>query len=304
MLRLLLIVALLPIFLLCYYIYKKDIHEEPINLLGKIFGLGCLTVIPVFSFEITVGKMFPTDHVYDFMSLFFNTFVSVGIIEEGFKWIVVKKVGYDNNEFDEIYDIIVYSVFSSLGFACVENVLYVFSNGFGTAFMRAITAVPGHTCFAVIMGYFLSKAKVSEMNQNTSLMQKNMIYSILVPTAIHSLYDTILLYIVNAEVESLFGYFCLFLFALFVVCIGIVNRISKIQSNVLINVNQGNIVYQDGNISMNTMQINREALLQAASSQLEQKAIPSAVVPNYCPICGKPAKGSNYCGFCGYKLRE
>ena len=238
MLRLLLAAALLPIFLLCYYIYKKDIHEEPINLLGKIFGLGCLIVIPVLIFEITMGKMFPTDNVYDFMSLFFNTFVSVGIIEEGFKWIVVKKVGYDNNEFDEIYDIIVYSVFSSLGFACVENVLYVFSNGFGTAFMRAITAVPGHTCFAVIMGYFLSKAKVSEMNQNTSLMQKNIIYSILVPTAIHSLYDTILLYIVNAEVESLIGYFCLFLFALFVVCIGIVNRISKIQSNVLINVNQ------------------------------------------------------------------
>ena len=47
MLRLLLAVALLPIFLLCYYIYKKDIHEEPIKLLGKIFGLGCLTVIPV-----------------------------------------------------------------------------------------------------------------------------------------------------------------------------------------------------------------------------------------------------------------
>lgn len=296
--------AVAPIIALCFFIYSKDRNKEPKNLLTSIFILGVISVIPVLICETAFDFFFPMDANKGFIHIFINVFFGVALIEEFFKWIVIKVRAYDSKDFDEIYDIIVYSVFSSLGFACVENVLYVFSNGFGTAFMRAITAVPGHTCFAVIMGYFLSKAKVSEMNQNTSLMQKNMIYSILVPTAIHSLYDTILLYIVNAEVESLFGYFCLFLFALFVVCIGIVNRISKIQSNVLINVNQGNIVYQDGNISMNTMQINREALLQAASSQLEQKAIPSAVVPNYCPICGKPAKGSNYCGFCGYKLRE
>lgn len=300
--QLLLLSALFPIVILCFYIYKKDPHEEPIGLLVKMFGFGSLTVFPILILELTIGNIFTTSDVYDFMPLFINTFISVGIIEEGFKWLVVKKIGYDNNEFDEIYDIIVYSVFVSLGFACVENVLYVVLNGFTTAFMRAITAVPGHTSFAVIMGYFLSKAKVGEMNQSVSVMNKNLLHSITIPALIHSFYDSILLYITNLENISFIGFFYLFLIVLFVICVIIVNRISKIQNNVLKNVYRGNIVYRDGSISMNTMQINKDVLMQAALSECEDKDISSA--PNYCPICGKSARGDNYCGFCGYKLKE
>ena len=62
-------------------------------------------------------------------------------------------------------NIIVYAVFSSLGFACIENILYVLSGGVGIAILRAILSVPGHMCFGVIMGYFLSQAKVNQVKQ-------------------------------------------------------------------------------------------------------------------------------------------
>jgi RsiW-degrading membrane proteinase PrsW (M82 family) len=47
----------------------------------------------------------------------------------------------------------------SMGFATVENVLYVYEYGMATGFMRMFTAVPAHATFAIIMGFFLGKAK-------------------------------------------------------------------------------------------------------------------------------------------------
>jgi RsiW-degrading membrane proteinase PrsW (M82 family) len=49
----------------------------------------------------------------------------------------------------------------SMGFATLENVLYVYQYGYATGIMRMFTAVPAHATFAILMGYFLGKAKFS-----------------------------------------------------------------------------------------------------------------------------------------------
>src|SRR5258707_262324 len=56
---------------------------------------------------------------------------------------------------------IVYAVSVSLGFAGLENILYVMNseNGVATGIMRMFTAVPAHATFAVLMGYFMGIAK-------------------------------------------------------------------------------------------------------------------------------------------------
>ena len=71
---------------------------------------------------------------------------------------------YNNKEFNEPYDGITYSVMVSMGFASVENILYIFksSNPIDTGLMRMFTAVPAHATFAVIMGYFMGLARFSE----------------------------------------------------------------------------------------------------------------------------------------------
>lgn len=291
--------ALFPVIVLCYFIYKRDNHKEPGNLLTKLFACGCLTVIPVLFFELFLGKIFSTKKVYDFFLLFINVFISVGLVEEGFKWLVVKILGYNNQEFDEIYDIIVYSVFVSLGFACIENIMYVFLNGIGTAIMRALTAVPGHTCFAVIMGYFLSKAKVNEINGNKGLAIRNLLFSLFIPAAIHSFYDAILLHAVNVYSFAFVCVFYLFIIITYIICFMIVDRISKVQNVITQNVKSGNITYEQGNVSMNTVQIN-----QYATQQMSATNSGNVMTPNYCPICGKPVRGANFCGFCGYKLKQ
>ena len=71
-----------------------------------------------------------------------------------------------------------------MGFATLENIIYVFQYGAPTGFLRMFTAVPAHATFAVLMGYFLGKAKFTH--------RKEVYYSLvglLVATAFHGAYD-------------------------------------------------------------------------------------------------------------------
>lgn len=280
--ELLIISAVLPVILLGGYIYKKDIHREPKNLLTKIFVLGMISCIPIIICELIAGVVFDDESSTTFIEAFINVFFGVAIIEEGFKWFVTHKWGYKSKEFDEVYDIIVYSTFASLGFACLENILYVVENGFGTAIARALLAIPGHAVDGIFMGYFMSKAKVNEMNGQHALAKKNLILSILVPTISHTIYDALL----TVEDEMYILIFLVFHIVTVIVCFLIIKRMSTIQQNITTNVEAGNITSTDTGITYNTQAI--------TNNQSDVK---------FCPICGRKVEGYNFCPNCGFKVK-
>lgn len=279
--QILLIAAIFPVVVLCYFIYKRDVNKEPKNILTKLFLFGFLSVVPVCILELILSIFFSTK-CSNFLILFFNVFVSVGIVEEGFKWLITKKFGYNSNEFDEIYDVIVYSVFASLGFACVENIMYVFGNGLFVAVMRAILSIPGHTCFAVVMGYFFAKAKVSSINNNDKLYKKNIMLSIIAPTLVHTAYDALIMQ--GSTISTLLFYS--FDIAMVAICFIIVDKVSKIQRNVNSNIKSGTIISDgSGHIHINNERKNNAGEL------------------SFCPVCGNNVKGSNFCSSCGFKVK-
>ena len=219
----LLVAAVLPIVILCIFVYKKDPHHEPGGLLAKIFILGFVSAIPVVIVEMILGKFFPTDEVSNFILIFINVFISVAVVEEGFKWLVTMLFGYKNKEFDEVYDIIVYAVFASLGFALIENVLYVLSNGFLTGLLRAFTSVPAHTCTGILMGYYLGLSKTEELKGNQSVSNKYMLYSIIVPALLHTLYDTFAM----SKLNNSFYLFIVCTVFLYVTSLSLIKKVSK-----------------------------------------------------------------------------
>lgn len=294
--------AIIPIVFLGLFIYLKDQHKEPKGLLALIFFMGALSVIPICIGEIAFDFIFPTDAVvsYGFVLIFINIFIDVALFEEGFKWLVTWFFGYRNESFDEIYDIIVYAVFASLGFACIENIGYVFQFGLGTAFTRALLSIPGHTCFAITMGYFFSKAKVGQLNGNKSIYKRNMILSILIPMVLHSVYDA-LLYNMQSEAlgETLASMFLFFLFfiVMVVICFIVVHQTAKVQQNLVHNLKNGNISRNDqGVLYYNTSSgVNPNATVSVSPNQVR--------VISFCPICGKRVSGGNFCGRCGFRLK-
>ena len=79
--------AVLPVALLCAFIYKKDPNKEPKGLLAKLFIFGFFSAIPVIVVELLLGRLFPTSGLSSFLSMFINVFISIALVEEGFKWI-------------------------------------------------------------------------------------------------------------------------------------------------------------------------------------------------------------------------
>jgi protease PrsW len=180
----LLSLAIAPGLAIILYIYLKDIHErEPLGLLLISFFYGVASVF------ITLTLSWPLDALLSFrdddvMDQFANAFIKVAFIEEFSKFIFIRFILYYNKNFNEPYDGIIYAVMVGMGFATLENIIYVFQYGVGTGILRMFTAVPAHATFAILMGYFLGKAKFTH--------RREISYSIIalgVATLFHGAYD-------------------------------------------------------------------------------------------------------------------
>ncbi len=148
-------------------------------------------------------------------------FVIVAFSEEGAKYFMMRKNTWGSREFNCQYDGIVYAVFVSLGFALWENISYVLHYGFSTAIVRALTAIPGHTCFGVFMGVFYGLARKYE---NRGMREKSQLYrflALLIPALLHGAYD----YIASVGISA--WYFVGFIAALFAISYLIAVKISR-----------------------------------------------------------------------------
>jgi RsiW-degrading membrane proteinase PrsW (M82 family) len=155
----LLALSLAPGVAIGIYIYLKDKHErEPVHLLLISFLYGMLSTAVTLIVSYPVGLYFFTNDA-DVIDQLYNAFFKVALLEEFSKFIFVRFILYNNKNFNEPFDGIVYAVMVSMGFATFENILYVFQEGFLTGVLRMFTAVPAHAAFGVLMGYFLGKAK-------------------------------------------------------------------------------------------------------------------------------------------------
>ncbi len=183
----LLFIALLPGIVLLVLFYRADRYErEPGKMIIRLFLLSAVITIPLaLVFEGILSLFQPGGLI----GIFFSAFLSAALVEEILKYWMVKKFAYGKPFFNEVMDGIVYAVTVSLGFATLENILYILpegENGVALAIIRALTAVPGHALDGAILGYFMGIAKFSPSDKRkTELMRKGILLAIL----FHGLYD-------------------------------------------------------------------------------------------------------------------
>lgn len=176
-------VALAPGVAIGLYIYLKDKHErEPIGLLLRAFFFGFLAVVVTYVIAEQINR-FITIETEDLTQQAIHAFIIVALLEESSKFLFVRGILYNNVNFNEPFDGIVYSVMVGMGFATFENLFYVFEDGVGVGIFRMFTAVPAHGCFAILMGYFLGKAKFEHRKGYYSW------YALGVATLFHGVYD-------------------------------------------------------------------------------------------------------------------
>ena len=189
----LLIISIAPSIAFLMWIYFKDKYEkEPIKFLAKLFFIGVLISIPAIVIEDILLKI---NIKNEYISLAYIAFIVAASTEEILKAIVLITYTLKSRNYTEKLDGIVYSIFITLGFATVENIIYIFYenylNLFEIGLSRALISIPAHIMFAINMGYYLSMYKF-----NSQSKYKNRIYllkTIVIPIILHGFFDFILM---------------------------------------------------------------------------------------------------------------
>jgi len=153
----------LPALIAMYYVDRLDAaRPEPRWSLRKVAIAGGLAIIPCFFVERLLMDLGPRVAGWD--RVLFIAFIVAAAVEELAKLLCVRWFIWRAPEFDERMDGIVYATRASLGFALVENMLYLWqqqSSG-GLIFMyflRALLAVPGHAIWTGFMGYHAARRR-------------------------------------------------------------------------------------------------------------------------------------------------
>lgn len=184
--------AIIPAVVLMWYVYRQDtVEKEPWPLLWSLIVRGLLAaavsvLLEYLGIRLLTRVMAPDHLLYKPLL----AFLVVALVEEGAKFLFLKRRTWKDPNFNYRFDGVVYAVFVSLGFAAIENVGYVFQYGLPVAVSRAVLSVPGHMGFAVVMGVFYGRARLKANLGNVSGSRLNQCVGLALAVFLHGFYDT------------------------------------------------------------------------------------------------------------------
>ncbi|MEK4494334.1 glutamic-type intramembrane protease PrsW [Ureibacillus sp. FSL W8-0352] len=170
--------------LFSYFYLRNQMATEPRKTLFRTFIFGLLITFPIMFIQYVLQEEELITNPFLLNVVFSST------MEEFFKWFIIFAFIYRHVEFDDPYDGILYGAAASLGFATMENLLYLLTFGIDTAFMRALLPVSSHALFGVVMGYYFGKSKFTKNNRSMEYL----VLSIGAPLLLHFAYNSILMF--------------------------------------------------------------------------------------------------------------
>lgn len=196
--------GVLPSLIWLSYYLKKDIHPEPKKTIVKIFLWGAVATLPALIIQTGLTTLTEKAWVYFPFSAFpilvdiVKWFIVIALVEEATKYLVVKAAVLNGPDIDEPLDIMLYMVVAALGFAALENALYLFSPIDGlpfpdiitaaltVSFIRFIGATFLHALVSALVGYFLARASIKgDLVSKT----KSAALGLLLATLLHGFYN-------------------------------------------------------------------------------------------------------------------
>jgi RsiW-degrading membrane proteinase PrsW (M82 family) len=185
-----LVVAAAPSVVLLGYFYVRDRHDrEPLGAVAVAFVLGAYAMLAAQNLADLAEDWLPGGWLRTGgePARLFDALVLSGLIEELAKWLLLVCAIARWRAFDEPLDGVVYGVALALGFATLENLLYLERLGLGIAWKRAIFAVPAHALFGGAMGFYAARSHFSSGLGRAH--PRDLLLALLVPTAFHGAYD-------------------------------------------------------------------------------------------------------------------
>ena len=198
------LLAVIPSVFLLIKVYQADkVEKEPAPLLFKLFIKGlesaffaAVVEALLINFGLnTLVRLGLIEGDGSFLYHAIEAFLIVAVAEEGFKYYFLKQTTWNHPAFDYRFDAVVYAVFVSLGFATIENILYVWGSqiesgtGLQLSVYRGVLSVPAHCVFAVAMGIHYGAAKYAQGHEQFDLEEAGLRKAFLVPVLMHGFFD-------------------------------------------------------------------------------------------------------------------
>ena len=198
------LLAVIPSVFLLIKVYQADkVEKEPAPLLFKLFikglesaFLAAVVEALLINFGLnTLVRLGLIEGEGSFLYHAIEAFLIVAVAEEGFKYYFLKQTTWNHPAFDYRFDAVVYAVFVSLGFATIENILYVWGSqiesgtGLQLSVYRGVLSVPAHCVFAVAMGIHYGAAKYAQGHEQFDLEEAGLRKAFLVPVLMHGFFD-------------------------------------------------------------------------------------------------------------------
>lgn len=182
---------MIPLSCICMYVFlgisasiiwlfqflKRDVLPEPAKMILKIFFWGMLITLPVLLVELGASKIIVGLNLPRLFTLVLYWFLAIALVEETFKYLVVRIKILKSYEFDEPVDTMIYMAVVALGFAALENIFYLvpsaekmFSLGelimttAAVSFFRFVGATFLHALCSAMVGYFLALSLCKRKN--------------------------------------------------------------------------------------------------------------------------------------------
>ncbi len=227
----LIVFAVLPSIVWLLYFLRKDKNPEPKKLLLLVFlAGGCFAVIAYF-IQTAVLPSIDTAIYYfgefPLLIFLFYHFAVISFSEEFMKYVTFLFTMRGNVELDEPIDFVVYMITIAMGFAALENFIYLYSLNTSTemaqlATARFISATLLHAIASGFLGIFL----VYGYRFSSKLV---IIIGLIVATIIHGVYN-IILYEIAIKGEASYTPLALFLIALFLILAVGISKVKNMKS--------------------------------------------------------------------------
>ena len=191
--------SIIPSIIWLAFFLREDRQPEPKKTILKVFVIGMFSTIPVIILSLIIalilrGLGVPTP-IISFVGIVFVA----AVVEEIAKYLVVKRSVFDSSDLDEPSDLMIYAITAALGFATIENIVFLFPGRealFGLtpeffvqgliagSIIRFFSGTFLHALASGIMGYFLALS-IMRIEYRKALVWTGLAIAIL----LHGLYN-------------------------------------------------------------------------------------------------------------------
>lgn len=226
------LIGILPSLIWLTFYLQEDERPEPKGMVLKTFLLGGLFTLPTIFYELLFEEILLIIGPKQSFEFDFWKYLIIALVEEIFKFLVLFFFIFGHREFDELPDGMIYAIIAGLGFAGVENILYVIRfpifQAIQISILRFLGAVFLHALCGGILGYFLAIFYFQERKI------KHLLLGLFLATMLHFLYNFSIISIdllkeKNLAILPFFFLFLLLFFSAWFVSI-FFQRLKKLQA--------------------------------------------------------------------------